>query len=239
MMTLTADALTERQRIILSLVEERGYATIDNLAAHFGVSAQTVRRDVISLDAAGLLQRFHGGAGSIGMGQPLRLGHGQKAALGRPAKERIADAVVDLVPDGAAIFLDVGTTLETAAAALNTRRDLYVVTNSMLAAACFDVSRHTVLVLGGTVAGHDGSLVGEETALRLTGLRLDFALIGCSAVEPSGIAMDFDLRKIAVKKAAISVSRVPMLLAAPEKFGRSARAEIAPLAHFDHILRGD
>lgn len=235
---MTAPDLTERQAAIVRLVKARGFATIDGLSEAFGVSAQTVRRDIIALDANGVLQRFHGGVGNTRQGERLRLGYEEKRRAAPSAKTRIAEQVARIVPSGASLYLDVGTTCERAAEALNALDGLRVVTNSTRAAARFDHGRHCVHVLGGTVAGQDGSLVGEETAVRLAGLRLDYALIGCSGVEASGAVMDFDVRKVAIKRVALTVARTAMLLAAAEKFGRSAHAEIAQLDAFAHVIDG-
>ena len=68
---LDAQSLNDRQAEILALAERDGFVTLEALAALFGVSMQTVRRDIIALDRAGLLQRFHGGAGRNGDGESL------------------------------------------------------------------------------------------------------------------------------------------------------------------------
>ena len=206
-------AFSPRQREILALTERNGFVTIESLAEEFGVSAQTIRRDIIALADAGRLQRFHGGAGVTGQTETLRLDHGQKEQLSVEDKARVAQTAAACVPDGASLFLDVGTTVEMAAKALNARPGFRVFTNSMRAALAFDPSRHDVNVIGRRVAGRDGSLVGEETMLALQGLRLDYALIGCSAVDAEGRVMDFDLSKIAVKKVAMQAARKSLLLA--------------------------
>jgi len=245
--------LSERQEEILRRVEARGFVTVDALAEAFGVSAQTVRRDIIALDAAGLLQRFHGGAGPGNVarapGDPgddsdeaFRLAHGRKRMLEVASKRIIAARAAEMVPDGAALFLDVGTSVEAAAAALNARSGLQVFTNSMRAALRLDPSRHAVRVLGGQVAGTDGSLAGEEVVEMLARLDLDWALLACSAVSAGPLgprAMDFDLGKIAVKRAAMAAAQRSALLVARAKFDRRGRVEIAPLSAFDRICTED
>lgn len=229
--------LSERQGAILLAIEANGFVTIERLADQFGVSAQTIRRDVIAMDAEGLVQRFHGGAGARGDERTLRLGHEHKRSVAAGEKKRIAAKAAALVPDGSALFIDVGTTMEALAAALDEKNRLDVFTNSTLVAMAFNPTRHNVHVLGGRLAGQDGSLTGEEVVLALRALRLDIALIGCSGIEPEGRVMDFDLSKIAIKRSALECARVSMLLAADAKFGKSARAEIAPLSAFDHVVR--
>ncbi len=229
-------ALSERQWDVLRAVEERGFVTIEGLAEEFQVSAQTIRRDIIALDAAGFLQRFHGGAGIGRPGTAVRLGHRYKLDVALDAKQRIAERVAKLIPDGASLFLDVGTTVEAAARALSEHAGLTVFTNSMNAAAVFSADEHEVFVLGGRLGGSDGSLVGESVVAALTELRLDYALIGCSGVEEGGAVMDFDVRKIVIKKTAMRVSKHRLLLAASEKLGRSAQAQIAMRESFDAVV---
>jgi DeoR family glycerol-3-phosphate regulon repressor len=230
--------LSERQRAILDLVVERGFVTIDGLAGIFGVSAQTVRREIIAMNASGLLQRFHGGAGLPAGMDALRLGHGYKSGRARSEKIAIAERVSKLIQPGSSVFVDIGTTMETAAEALNRLDGLVVFTNSMKVAALFDFKRHAVNVLGGERAGSDGSLVGEAAVSALWDLRLDHALVSCTGIEADGSVMDFDRRKIAVKSAALAAASVTSLLATREKFGRSAFARIGHLDDFDHVITG-
>ena len=153
-------------------------------------------------------------------------------------KQRVAEAAVALLPDGASIFFDVGTTSEITATALNRRPGFRIFTNSMRVALALDPAQHDVNVLGRKVEGRDGSLVGEEIMLSLAALRVDFALIGCSAVDNDGRVMDFDLSKIAVKKAAMGAARQKFLIAAPSKFGRSALSAFADISDFDAVIDG-
>jgi len=236
-MTLDAGQDTvpnDRQQAILRQVADQGFATIEALARQFGVSAQTVRRDIIELSAAGLLQRFHGGAGPAGA---VRLGHAEKTLRAPAAKARIGAALCALLPERRTLFLDVGTTVEAAALALARRGGDTVFTNSIVAALAFGrTESDAVHVLPGTLRGADGSLVGGETVRALSALSLDVAVIACSGFDASGAPMDFDPEKVAVKRAAIAASRTAVLLCHGEKFGRSAIHRIAPARCFGTLI---
>lgn len=216
-----------------------GYVTIEALASEFGVSAQTVRRDIIALSDIGRLQRFHGGAGPTEATEAARLDHAAKRELSKPAKIEVARRAAALIPDGASLFLDVGTTVETCARELSRRDGFTIFTTSMRAAMTFDPRRHAVHVLGGRLAGRDGSLVGEDTVRQLGSIRLDIALIACSAIDWTGRVMDFDLSKIAVKRAAMAASARSMLLSTRSKFNRTALGRIADLADFSAVVTED
>lgn len=226
---------TGRQREILALVEARGFVTIDDLARLFDVSGQTIRRDIIRLDEMGLLTRFHGGAGLSE--QRRRPDYAEKRTIRVAAKDRIGRLAAETVPDGAAVYIDVGTTAEAAARALAGRVGLRVFTNSLAVAAILGEGRGAeVRVLGGALRGPDGSLVGPETLEALGRLRLDAALIGCSGFDTDGAPMDFDPDKVAVKRLAAERARAAYVLADATKFAREALMRIAPASAFAALL---
>lgn len=234
----SAIELSSRQKQIVEMIETQGFVTLEGLAKVLKVSMQTVRRDVIALDKATLLQRFHGGAGRSSEGSNVRLGYGRKKAVSIDEKMRIGQKAAELVGKGDFIFLDVGTTIEAAATFLAKSRGLTIFTNSFRAAMHFNPMQHEVHVFGGIMRGADGSLVGDNVLEQIRSLRFDVCMIGCSAVEPSGAIMDHDLQKIMIKKTAISVSRRKFLLVTEAKFGRSARAQIADVRAFDEVITG-
>ena len=227
--------LTERQLHLLKVVRERGFATIEALAELFEVSAQTVRRDVIRLDAAGLLQRFHGGAGVAD--DQVRLGYKEKQELAVPSKARIGTLAAGLVPDGASLYLDVGTTVEAVAHALVQRALGPVFTNNMAAAAILAENRQVeVYVTGGVLRGSDGSLVGDAAAAALRAVAVDVAIIGCSGFAEDGSPMDFDPQKVAVKNAALAHARRAIVVADATKFARGAVMRIAEAKRFSTLV---
>lgn len=225
-----------RQQRILAVVRARGFATIEALARELDVSAQTVRRDIIRLDEVKLLQRFHGGAGL--RDSAVRVGYAEKRVQAAEAKDRIGQRVAELVPDGTSVFLDVGTTAEAVARALGERRrGLKIFTNGMAAARLLaEFPTNEVFVLPGHVRGPDGSLTGEATVAAIGEFRADFAVVAVSGFDTDGAPMDFDLGKIAVKRAMAARARRTILAADSSKFERQATARIAPLAQFRTLV---
>ena len=228
--------LTDRQSKILLMVEESGYATLEGLSEKYGLSMQTVRRDIIALSDAGRLQRFHGGAGPIEREEATRLDYKSKQDISRPEKMAIGKSAAALIHDGATLFLDVGTTMEACASVLSRKKGFTIFTNSMPAALKFDPQDHQVFVLGGKMAGRDGSIVGMEALNLIRDVSLDYALIACSTIDQDGRVMDFDLDKIAIKKAAMNAAQKSLLLATQSKFGRPGLAVIARTEQFDAVV---
>jgi DeoR family transcriptional regulator, glycerol-3-phosphate regulon repressor len=222
----TKSPITERQARIVEIVSQQGFATIEALARDFGVSPQSVRRDIIRLDDAELLQRFHGGVGI--RETAVRMGYAEKRTIAAEAKQRIAKVAAALITEESVIFLDVGTTVEAVAHALTEKRRLRVFTVSLVAAGILAGRPGIdVFVLGGAVRGIDGSIAGETTLAMLARFRFDFAIIGFSGVDSDGTPMDYDLEKVAVKQAAVDQSSCALIVGDSSKFRKSAVVRFA------------
>ncbi|MEO1702785.1 MAG: DeoR/GlpR family DNA-binding transcription regulator [Pseudomonadota bacterium] len=228
--------LTPRQAEILTLIQKSGFATLEALAERYDVSMQTVRRDIIALSNAGQLQRFHGGAGPVESKEATRLDYESKRSMAQSEKLEIAQRAAAIIEDGSTLFLDVGTTLEACATILAKRSGFTVFTNSMPAAMKFDPKENQVFIVPGRVAGRDGSIVGTDAVNVIRDVSIDYALVGCSTIDDNNRVMDFDLDKIAIKRAAMAAARKSLLLATQSKFGRTALAVIAPSDDFDAII---
>jgi len=237
---MTTDAtlpehLSPRQRELLTVVAHQGFSSVETLAQHFGVSTQTVRRDIGVLCEANLLQRFHGGAG-LAEGA-VRLGYAKKSIRNLEAKRRIAQAVAERIPDGSSVFLDVGTTVEAVARALLSRQSLSVFTCSMAAAAVFIGHQSSeVFVTGGVLRGADGSLVGQPAVDAVNHFKVEYVVLGLSGLDEDGTLMDFDLEKVALKKAMMRNARTVMLAMDATKFSRNAVVRVAPPSALDVLF---
>ncbi|MCR4521671.1 MULTISPECIES: DeoR/GlpR family DNA-binding transcription regulator [Bosea] len=217
--------LTTRQKQILAVVQEVGFTTIETLAARFDVSAQTVRREIIRLQEQNYLQRFHGGAGLASGG--IRSAYAQKLTVSPQGKQRIGEALAGIIPAGASVFLDVGTTVEAAARALLGKPGLRVVTASVSVAQIFcQGGVFDVVVTGGVTRGANGSLVGQQAIATIAGFRFDYTILGIGGFDDDGAPMDFDLEKIAVRQAAMARSRQTVVLADHSKFNQVGTARI-------------
>src|SRR5260370_7754197 len=123
----------ERHDEIAALLVARGKVSIAQLSAKFGVSEQTIRRDLIVLEQRGLLRRTHGGA--VGMKPPMEEQVESRAVLHSEAKRLIADACLQEVRSGIAVYLDTGTSLADTPPGLSAHlHHLPVVTTSLTAA---------------------------------------------------------------------------------------------------------
>lgn len=222
-------AVTQRRDAIVELVSQRGFMSVDVLATRFGVTPQTIRRDVNSLYAAGRLSRFHGGAGVASSGR--NVGYSARQVLQHDAKRRIGRAIAARIPDGASLFLTIGTTTEEVARALCGHRNLRVVTNNLnVANLLIQSGECEVIIAGGLVRNHDGGLVGEATLDLINQFRVDFGIIGISGIDLDGTLLEYDTREVRITQAIQRNARRVLLGADHTKFGRPAMVHVGTLA---------
>ncbi|NDG37973.1 MAG: DeoR/GlpR transcriptional regulator [Betaproteobacteria bacterium] len=175
-----------RQTGVIETVRELGSVSVEALAERFGVTLQTVRRDVKLLSDAGLVARFHGGVRQPGS-TTENMAYRQRQALNEEAKRRIARAVARQVPDGCSLILNIGTTVEAVARELLQHRGLRVITNNLnVAALLSDNPDCEVIVAGGLVRSRDRGIIGEATVEFIAQFRVDIGLIGISGIESDG-----------------------------------------------------
>ena len=225
-----------RQSELLDAVRAHGVATVESLADRFGVTLQTVRRDVKLLAEAGLLARFHGGV-RLPSSTTENLAHRQREALNAEAKKHIARAVAARVPNGCSLLINLGTTTEAVARALLHHKGLRVITNNLnVAAILADNTDCEVIVAGGVVRNRDRGIVGEAAVEFIRQFRVDIGLIGISGIEADGSLRDFDYREVKVSRAIIEQSREVWLAADHSKFNRPAMVELARIDQLDLLF---
>jgi len=228
--------LNPRHTELLDEVRTHGPQTIEALAERFGVTLQTVRRDVQRLAEAGLLARFHGGVRLPGS-TTQNIAYRQRQALEADAKLRIARAVAARVPNGCSLIMNIGTTIEAVARELRHHRGLRVITNNLHIASLMSTNPDCeVIVAGGQVRAADQGIVGEATVDFMHQFKVDIGLIGISGIEADGTLRDFDYREVKVARAIVAQSRQVWLAADHSKFNRPAMVELARLDDIDVLF---
>lgn len=224
-----------RQPDILEIARAEGKVMVEDLAERFGVTVQTIRRDLTELANAGRLERVHGGA--ILPSGVSNILYEERRRLNEQAKTAIGRSCAAAIPEHCSIFLDIGTTTEAVAQALIDHRNLMVVTNNMNVAQILLANRDCEIVLaGGALRRSDSGLVGHLTARTIEDFKFDHAILGCSALDTDGDMLDFDIQEVLVGQTLLRRSREVMLVADHSKFKRSAPARIGSLRDVDHVF---
>ncbi|KIT16328.1 DeoR/GlpR family DNA-binding transcription regulator [Jannaschia aquimarina] len=226
---------TFRHPEILEIARREGKVTVEDLASRFGVTLQTIRRDLADLSDLRKLERVHGGA--VLPSGTTNIDYQERRSLNEEAKARIARICAREIPDGAALFLGIGTTTEAVARELLHHRSLLVITNNMnVANILMGNAECQIIVAGGALRQRDGGLVGALTVDAIRQFKFDIAVIGCSAVDADGDLLDFDVQEVGVSRAILEQARRTFLVADRSKFSRNAPARIAPLSELDRVF---
>ncbi len=229
-----------RQASLLEEVRERGSVSVEALAAKFGVTLQTMRRDVQRLAEAGAIARFHGGV-RVPSSTTENIAYRQRQTLRADEKTRIARAVAAALaarfPDGCSLILNIGTTTEAIARELAHARNLRVITNNLnVATILSDNPECEVIVAGGLVRSRDRGIIGEATVDFIKQFKVDIGLIGISGIEADGSLRDFDYREVKVARAILEHSREVWLAADHSKFNRPAMVELGRIDQIDMLF---
>lgn len=228
-------ALSFRQTEILDIARAEGRVVVETLADRFGVTLQTIRRDLTELADAGLLDRVHGGAvlrqgmTNIAYEERRRTHDAAKAAIGRMCAQAI--------PDNSSVILNIGTTTEAVARELLHHRNITVVTNNLNIANILVANDSCeIMVAGGGLRRSDGGLVGDLTTDFIRQFKVDYAVIGTSAVDADGDLLDYDLAEVRVSRAILQQARHSFLVMDASKLARSAPARLASLGDLDAVF---
>ena len=218
-----------RQEAIVDLTRTQGRVTVDDLAAHFGVTPQTIRKDLNELAGRRRVLRVHGGA--IRPSGTANLEYDNRKQLASSEKALIAAEVAALIPDDASLFINIGTTTEAVSEALLDHRSLMVITNNINVANRMRLyPQIEVVITGGVVRGSDGGVVGEAAVDFIRQFKVDFAVIGASAIDEDGALLDFDFREVKVAQAIIANARHVILASDASKFDRRAPVRIGHIS---------
>ncbi|QNE30776.1 DeoR/GlpR transcriptional regulator [Sphingomonas sp. NBWT7] len=237
-MQQAADVVATRHRMILEAARHTGSVSVDTLAETLGVTPQTIRKDLNVLAKRSMLSRVHGGAVvTSGVGN---LRYAERRLVAAETKDAIGAAAAALVPDGSSLFLTIGSTTEAIARHLTGHRELMVITNNLnVVEILADCPGIEVIAAGGRVRPGDRAVVGALAMDFIRSFRVDYALIGASAIEADGTFLDFDVDEVRVSQTIIAQARKVILTLDSSKLGRPAPVRIGGLDDIDYLVSDD
>jgi DeoR/GlpR family transcriptional regulator of sugar metabolism len=224
----------ERKTLILRALQEDRRVRAGELAARFGVSEDTIRRDLRSLADAGLIRRVYGGAVPP---TPVSKTYTGRVGQSVQAKSAIVEAAVKLVQPRQTILLDGGTTVAALAVSLPRDVPLTVVTHSLpAAAALIDKPLVEVVVLGGRLLHEAATMVGAEVVSGYGRCRADLCFLGLASIDAEiGIGV-FNYEDAEVKRAMLGAAAEVVALGSAEKVGTTSPFLVGPVSVVDHLI---
>lgn len=226
----------ERQQEILRLARDAGRVDVVSLAEQFQVTAETIRRDLKTLDRAGLVRRVHGGAIPAGRFD-FEPDLAERETTAADEKDRIAKAALAELPADGTVIVDAGSTVARLAGSFPTELSLTVVTHSLpIAARLVDHPGIQLHLVGGRVRHRTRAAV-DAWALRAYGeIRADVLFVAANGFSLKYGLTTPDLAEAAVKRAAMAAARRVVLLADSAKHGQEHFARFGGLGDVDLLI---
>lgn len=211
----------KRQQMIEEMLFHHDYLNVDDLAGEFGVTSQTIRRDLQALTEKGVARRRHGGVERLVLTKNQT--YISRQVLNSSAKHRIGAEVAKRIPSGASLAFSIGTTPEVVAQALLQHTDLRIITNNlniaMLAAAnqSFEIT-----IAGGRLRNDDRDVISHRAEKLFSMYKVDFGIFGVAGVDEDGVLLDFYEGEVNVRQTILENCRNAFLVLDHTKFSRLA-----------------
>jgi DeoR family fructose operon transcriptional repressor len=228
--------LTEERRIaIVERAKKDGRVDVVTAAQEFSVAVETIRRDLDVLQRRGLMRRVHGGA--IALDRFSReYSVAERRALNFESKKKIAEIASHYIPDSGSVYLDAGTSTECLAPYLRDKKNLTVITNSLILATQIADSTTQVILLSGRIRPVTLSAVGELALSAMENFHADIAFLGTNGVDTEIGFTTPDPDEAAVKRKMIAHSRETIMIADSSKFGKTCASRFARISDVDRIV---
>lgn len=226
----------ERRLEIAGMIGRQGRITVEELALHFGVSAETVRRDLGHLAEEGAVQKIHGGAKRIRL--HTESSFRERMTEDAEAKRAIAAKLATVVEPGDTLFIDTGSTTLMCAEAIAALGRLTVITNSVAIAQAVAAAErgNAVYLVGGSFGADNGETTGALAIEQIGHFKADHAVLSAAAVDASSGVMDSSFEEAQVARAMIRRARHVIVAAHAAKFDRAAAFRVCPLEEVDLLV---
>nr|QIH41657.1 DeoR/GlpR transcriptional regulator [Vibrio ziniensis] len=212
---------------ICALLSTLNHVSTDMIIQHLCVSRETVRRDVLKLEAQGRLRRVHGGviSNDYEPEPPLIV----RTSVKGKEKRAITSAAVKQLRSGQTVFIDAGSTTSLLTEPLMSMSGLTIITNSLEIAGKLSSNennlplQHDVILLGGHMGSVAQATAGEATISELSRYRADIALLSPVGISVRSGASSFSHQEAAIAAAMVSHAKSTFILADSSKLGVTSR----------------
>lgn len=227
----------KRQEEIVRYLSENRFARIEWLAEAFGVSAETIRRDLMVLEKDSAVKRVRGGAVYSSL-RAQEMEYEKRMESSQPEKRAIARLAEEYIQDGDALVMNNGTSnLELAALLRDSAKSLTVVTNSpQIAILLNENKRHSVYLTAGYLRKHNKSLVGSICSECLGNFKVDKAIVNIDGVSIADGVTEYNTEEAAVIRTMLKIGHTRMILCEYGKFNEVAFHRICPADEIDYIF---
>lgn len=228
--------LHERRREIIELVKKQRMVKVTELVQRYGLSIETIRRDLEYLESKGFLRRVYGGAvlPSVFSQEP-EFTH--REVINSAEKQAIARAAAELIDNGDTVIVDVGTTARETVRCMLDKQDLTIITNSLLIAQEAMAGNHIrVILLGGELRTGEMSVSGFLAEENLSNFYANKLIMGLAGITLENGITDFHMGEANLRRLMIQQSEHTIAVADSSKFGVKAMNYICPIDKVDYLV---
>ena len=226
----------ERKNEILNKLRLEQRVLVSELAAHYGVTEETIRRDLDKLEKEGYATKTYGGA-IWGNSTKTDLSYTIRNKTNVEAKHIIAELVASVIVDGDHIMLDDSSTSLYIAKHLKEKKDLTVITNSVeIIVELSDVEGWNIMSTGGRLKPDSLALVGSQCHQMIRNFHVDKAIMSCKGLDASGSITDSSEYHSSTKQAMMASANQTILALDYSKFDKISFVKIADLSSISMVV---
>ena len=225
----------DRRNQIVEMLNQQQTVKNSDLMERFGISIETVRRDLAYLEEQGILERIYGGAvkKTYRSTEPM---YASREKENEQEKRAIARAAAKMIGPKDTVFLDLGTTVLFLAEEIGMDQELTVFTNALRTAVVLSEKPGCqVIIPGGTLRSHELSVSGSLAEENMRRFNVDKAFIGGAGVTENGIT-DFHIGEAELRRQIIANARQVIVLADYSKFGIRAVSNVCAMKDVDVLI---
>ena len=226
-----------RRAAIEELLEQNGFANVQELARRFDVTTETIRRDLEKLEQEGLVRKVRGGAVSIRQQTQNESAHDLRRKVNAAEKKAIASVAVSMIREGDTVILTPGTTTLAVASLLRSKRDVTVITNSLpIAMELAGSDGVNVFCLGGFLRSEDYSVAGPLSLDNLKIFNANILIMGIGGISPDHGVTDYRMDESSLIRTFLDRAGCVIGLADHSKFGKVLRCNICETRRLTHLI---
>lgn len=226
----------ERKNEILQKLRAEQRVLVSELAQHYRVTEETIRRDLDKLEKEGYATKTYGGA-ILGNSTKTDLSHAIRSKTNVEAKNQIAELVCDLVDDGDHLMIDDSSTALFCAKKLREKKNLTIITNSVeLVVELANVEGWTILLTGGRLKAEALALVGSQCEKYLANYHVDKVFVSCKGVDRNAAVTDSNELSAQAKQAMLRAGRQKVLVVDSSKFDKVSFVNITPIENMEAVV---
>ncbi|MBO4429103.1 MAG: DeoR/GlpR transcriptional regulator [Clostridia bacterium] len=226
----------ERRNAILAALSAEGKVVVSELSQNFGVTEETIRRDIDKLEKEGLATKTYGGAVS-NVSPSTDLPYNIRKRVNVEQKQLVAEKVASMISDGDRIMLDASSTAIYVTRKIKSKKDITVITNSVeILLELADKTGWHVLSTGGSLKEGALSMVGTSAEKMVRGYHVDFAICSAKGIDEKMGITDSNEKDSEMKQAIFASADKKVLALDSTKFDKISFVKVCDIKDVDIIV---